>query len=213
MSVNLDIHVGIAVLTHKSATHHAVLDIFHSLLAVLVAHTNLAHLLAIHAPHCTTVNISLANPTGSSVIVLPSASRLQYLCFNIACHSGVATSFPKPTRVSNGLVTPLAVAVAVFKKEGSAFTTIVGNTSIPSNGVHLSLVFISSRDIVGICCTRLSSCSNHNQIGLAIFNAHNNGHSFLERLDIPLLIPPCNGVRGFVSLLSVFSHCNSGNLS
>jgi len=55
---------------HKSAAHHAVLEMSHAVSASLVNHHNLAHLLTNQAHHCITVKVSLAAPIGSSVIVL-----------------------------------------------------------------------------------------------------------------------------------------------
>jgi len=72
---------GIAASNHKLEAAHAVLDISDSLLAVSANHASLAHLEAKFAHHSSKARASLANPTGSSVIVLPNCSQPPNLSF------------------------------------------------------------------------------------------------------------------------------------
>lgn len=62
----------------------------------------------------------------------------------------MSISFHNQTSVSNGFVIPLAVAVAVFSKDQGVLATIVGNASIPSNGVPLNASATDCLVIVGI---------------------------------------------------------------
>jgi hypothetical protein len=149
-------HLAIQTSAQTLLVHIAVLENLLNLAHVSANHAILAHFHAIPAPPDTIVNISLANQTGSSVIVLLNCSIQPYLSHNTLCPSFVQTSVYNQTIVSTGLSIAEPMAEMVFKKDGIAFTTIVGTAPIPSPNHHnfsLANLSQSSVVIVGILFT------------------------------------------------------------
>lgn len=176
---------------------------FDNLLAVSAYQATFAHLLAIFAHHCSNVKASLARPTGSSVIVFFNHSILPYLSTTACLPSGVITNLDRPIIVSKGFVMPLAVALAVFNRDQGVFATIVGSTSIHSNGVHFKALAILSLLIVGIFCTLLStnSVNFHNRLALSknLFTGSSGASAVPSKVEfqaVHLLSPHCIGVCG-----------------
>ena len=179
----------------------AVLLILDSLAAVSAFPSPLLNAEAPFVPSCITDKISLATPVGSSVIDFSNAPILPYLSPSACLPSGVITSLYNPIKLSNGLVSPLALAVVVFIVLHGIFKNIVGNTSGSKGRLYFSMkAFTSSLLTVGILRAKLSIPSNTVPTGLAN--------------SIVLLDEPCLAISPFTQPCAEASTelpTNSGN--